>query len=235
MHTWTYKVQMGRHLLRWCAGSGTATLMSTLCRCCWRRMGWTMRPPAQGTPCLSCGAPPRVRASSVLCPDAHSHQSLACARVCAQGRLFCLAHILCRSCAHTDASCSYKKEREPCGSCTMHCHDLSLFCLSLRAACACHTALQALACVMHDLVCGECAGNHNGKHPRTYGPRSVTIPVFQYLRQGFGENRVECTNSLASACASPACPPVSRYRTRMQACMALVCASHGRCDCFGNH
>ena len=61
----------------------------------------------------------------------------------------------------------------------------------------------------HDPVCGKCAGNHHGKHPRTYGPHSVTIPVFQYLRQGFGENRVECTNSLASAYASPACPSAS--------------------------
>ena len=33
----------------------------------------------------------------------------------------------------------------------------------------------------------------------------MTIPVFQYLRQGFGENRVECTNSLASACAPIPC------------------------------
>ena len=65
---------------------------------------------------------------------------------------------------------------------------------------------------------GTCAGKHNGKHPRMYGPRSVTIPVLQYLRQGFGENRVECTNSLASACVScarAACPePADPFHTQ---------------------
>ncbi|KAK9822232.1 hypothetical protein WJX81_002852 [Elliptochloris bilobata] len=43
------------------------------------------------------------------------------------------------------------------------------------------------------------AGKHNGKHPRSYGPRAVTIPVFQYLRQGLGESRAECTSAQASA------------------------------------
>lgn len=56
----------------------------------------------------------------------------------------------------------------------------------------------------------------------------MTIPVFQYLRQGFGENRVECTNSLASACASPACPLLHAFRCyKTRASMALMCDSHG--------
>ena len=53
----------------------------------------------------------------------------------------------------------------------------------------------------------ERAGDQNGKHPRSYGARAITIPVFQYLRQGFGEEHAECANSRSLAYASPAAPP----------------------------
>lgn len=132
--------------------------MSTLCLCCWRRMGWTTRPPAQGTPCLFCGAQAQVHTGSYVCVKVH---------------IIPIDSLVLRERGY---GADLARPEEPCRSYIMHGYNLSLLCLSPRAACACHFALQSPACVMHERAMTLCAVNAQATTTASTRARTVRAP-----------------------------------------------------------